>query len=146
MFKLNKLTNKEVNSVLRKIQERYNSDSIQNNYAFFINKKNKIYIINKKFLKAKIKANIDSLGMYFCKLEKDGIRLSIEGSMLVKNPKTNVIKLNKEQFEKHMSGQDLEIKSDKGYVLLEYKKKIIGCGKATENNIQNFVPKARRMH
>ena len=125
MFKLNKLTNKEVNSVLRKIQKRYNSNPIQNNYTFFINKKNKIYIINKKFLKAKIKANIDALGMYFCKLEKDGIRLSIEGSMLIKNPKTNVIKLNKEQFEKYMSGQGLEIKSDKGYVLLEYNKKII---------------------
>ena len=144
MFKLNKLTNKEVNSVLRKIQERYNSNPIQNNYAFFINKKNKIYIINKKFLKAKIKANLDTLGMYFCKLEKDGIRLSIEGSMLIKNPKTNVIKLNKEQFESYMGGNDLEIQTKKGYVLLQYNKKIISCGKAIENNIQNFVPKARR--
>jgi NOL1/NOP2/fmu family ribosome biogenesis protein len=146
MFKLNKLRNKEIKSISRKIQEKYESEKLQKKYAFFINKKNKVYIINKTFLKARIKAKIDALGIYFCKLEKDGIRLSIEGSMLVENPQKNVIKLNKKQFEEYMRGNDLDLKVGKGYVLLEYNKRIIGCGKATQDNIQNFVPKARRMY
>ena len=65
--------------------------------------------------------------------------------MLMKNPKTNVVKLNKNQFETWMQGNDLEIKHEKGYVLLEYDKMIISCGKTNGENIRNFVPKARRM-
>lgn len=144
MLKLNKLTNKEINSISRKLKERYSCE-FDNDYAFFTNKEGKVYIVNKKFLKAKIKNKLNSIGIYFCKYEKDGIRLSIEGSMLMKNPKTNVVKLNKNQFETWMQGNDLEINPEKGYVLLEYNKMIIGCGKSNGESIRNFVPKARRM-
>tara|TARA_Y100000310_G_scaffold344921_1_gene460526 strand:+ start:3126 stop:3578 length:453 start_codon:yes stop_codon:yes gene_type:complete len=144
MLKLNKLTNKEVRSISRKLKERYSCE-FENNYAFFVNKDGKIYIVNKRFLKAKIKNKLNSIGIYFCKYEKDGLRLSIEGSMLMKNPKANVIKLNKSQFETWMKGNDLELKYEKGYVLLEYDNMIIGCGKSNSENILNFVPKARRM-
>ena len=94
----------------------------------------------------KIKNKLNSIGIYFCKYEKDGIRLSIEGSMLMKNPKKNVIKLNKKQFEEWMKGNDLEIKHPKEYVLLEYENMVVGCGKSNEENIRNFIPKSRRMH
>jgi NOL1/NOP2/fmu family ribosome biogenesis protein len=145
MLKLNKLTNKEIKSIKRKLEERHFCQ-FENDYAFFSNKERKVYIVNKKFLKAKIKNKLNSIGIYFCKYEKDGIRLSIEGSMLMKNPKKNVIKLNKKQFEEWMKGNDLEIKHPKEYVLLEYDNMVVGCGKSNEENIRNFIPKSRRMH
>ena len=144
MLRLEKLTNKEIKSVIRKLKERYSCE-FRNNYAFFRYKDGKIYIVTEKFLKSKIKNKLNSIGIYFCKYEKDGLRLSIEGSMLMKNPKTNIMKLDKNQFEIWMKGNDLDLKIDYGYILLEYDKLIIGCGKSNGENIRNFVPKARRM-
>ncbi len=144
MHKLNKLTNKEIKSILRKIQERYETDKLENNYEFFSNNEGKVYIINKKV--SKVKNRLASHGMYFCKYEKDGIRLSIEGSMLIKNPKQNVIKLNEEQFQDWMEGNDIFIEDKQGYFLLEYDDMIMGCTKGNSENLRNFVPKHRRTH
>ena len=144
MLKLEKLTNKEIKSIIRKIKERYSCE-FDDNYNFFRNKEGKVYIVNKKFLKAKIKHKLNSIGIYFCKYEKDGIRLSMEGVVLIKNPKKNVIKLNKIQFESWMLGDDLKLGEGRGYVILEYDGFFIGCGKSKDGIILNYVPKARRM-
>ncbi len=142
MNKLNKLTNKEIKSILRKIQERYETDKLENDYIFFSNKEGKVYIINKEV--SKVKNRLASHGMYFCKYEKDGIRLSIEGSMLIKKPKQNVIKLNEKQFQDWMEGMDIDIEDKQGYFLLEYNGMIMGCTKGNKKNLRNFVPKHRR--
>jgi len=142
MNKLNKLTNKEIKSILRKIQERYDTDKLENDYIFFSNKEGKVYIINKEV--SKVKNRLASHGMYFCKYEKDGIRLSIEGSMLIKKPKQNVIKLNEKQFQDWMEGMDIDIEDKQGYFLLEYNGMIMGCTKGNKKNLRNFVPKHRR--
>ena len=144
MLRLEKLTNKEVRSIIRKVTERYSCE-FDNNYNFFRNKEGKVYIVNNKFIKLKIRNKLNSVGIYFCKYEKDGIRLSIEGSMLIKKPKKNILKLKKNEFELWMSGNNLTIPSERGYFLLEYDGLIIGCGKSKENLILNFVPKSRRM-
>jgi len=145
MLKLEKLTNKEIRSIVRKLKEAYDCE-FDNEYNFFRNKEGKIYIINKKFLKTKIKNKLNSIGMYFCKYEKDGLRLSIEGSMLIKNSKKNTFNLEKKQFESWMRGEDLDVSLDKAYVILMHDGLIIGCGKSNGEKILNYVPKARRMH
>jgi NOL1/NOP2/fmu family ribosome biogenesis protein len=104
-------------------------------------------ISDKEILKLKKIANIEGIGLYFAKEQIDGIRLSIEGSQLLKNQiKKNIFELNKEQAEKWMLGQELQIATGKkGFLIIKYKEDFLGCGKSSENKIGNFIPKSRRL-
>lgn len=95
---------------------------------------------------------IERVGVYFAKLieEKDGktkIRLSIEGSQILKNQITkNIFELNNEQVEEWMKGNELQIATGKrDFLVMKYKDNFLGTGKASENKIGNFIPKNRRL-
>ena len=92
-------------------------------------------------------AHIEGVGLYFAKEQMDGIRLSIEGSQLLKEQITkNVFILDSKQAEQWMMGQELNIKTDKkGFYIIKFKDDFLGTGKVSENRITNFVPKARRL-
>jgi len=84
-------------------------------------------------------------GIYFGKLEKDGLRLSIEGSFLVgAKARRGVLNLSDEEARKWLRGEDLESKV-KGYVILKWRSYFLGCGKGNGKFIKNFVPKERRL-
>ncbi|MCS7143650.1 MAG: hypothetical protein NZ879_01365 [Archaeoglobaceae archaeon] len=85
-------------------------------------------------------------GIYFGKIEKDGLRLSIEGSFIVgKVAKKGVLDLNDEQAISWLLGKDLEIPF-KGYCILKWGEYFLGCGKGNGKKILNFVPKERRLN
>jgi len=45
-----------------------------------------------------------------------------------------------------MKGNELEIKTGKkGFLIMKYKNNFLGCGKASELKIGNFIPKSRRL-
>jgi len=45
-----------------------------------------------------------------------------------------------------MKGQDLQIKTGKrGFFVMKYKDDFLGCGKASQEKIGNFIPKSRRL-
>ena len=90
---------------------------------------------------------IERVGIYFGKIIHDEIRLSIEGTHILKNQLTkNIFELDKEQTELWMRGNELEIQTGKrGFVIIKYKDDFLGCGKASELKITNFVPKSRRL-
>ena len=94
-------------------------------------------------------ARIEGVGVYFAKIdEKTGdIRLSIEGTQLLKNQITkNIFELTEEQAEQWMMGQELNISAEKkGFLVMKFKEDFLGTGKASENKIGNFVPKSRRL-
>lgn len=84
-------------------------------------------------------------GVYFGKLEKDGIRLSIEGCYLLRDEiKKNIIEVSYEDAIKWLRGEDLNIPY-KGYVVLKWGKYFLGCGKGDGKKIRNYVPKERRI-
>jgi len=84
-------------------------------------------------------------GLYFGKLCKDGLRLSIEGSFLIgRIAKYGVIDVNREEAERWLSGENLKRK-EKGYVILRWRSYYMGCGKGNGEIIKNFVPKERRL-
>jgi NOL1/NOP2/fmu family ribosome biogenesis protein len=84
-------------------------------------------------------------GIYFGKLEKDGLRLSIEGSYLVgRKAKKGVVEVSEEEAIKWMRGEDIEY-DVKGYVILKWKGYFLGCGRGDGKKIRNFVPKDRRL-
>ena len=92
-------------------------------------------------------AHIEGIGLYFAKEQVDGIRLSIEGSQLLKEQITkNIFELDEKQAEQWMLGQELNIKTDKkGFFVMKFKEDMLGTGKISNNRITNFVPKPRRL-
>jgi len=92
-------------------------------------------------------AHIEGVGLYFAKEQIDGIRLSIEGSQLLKNQITkNIFELDEKQAEQWMLGQELNVKTDKkGFFVMKFNEDFLGTGKVSENRITNFVPKQRRL-
>lgn len=91
--------------------------------------------------------NLERVGVYFCKFQNNEIRLSIEGTQILKNQITkNIFELNKEQLEIWMKGNELNISTGKkGFLIIKYKEDFLGCGKASTEKITNFIPKNRRL-
>ena len=92
---------------------------------------------------------IERVGVYFAKIvpKENSIRLSIEGTQILSNQiKKNILELTKEQMEEWMTGSDLQIKTGKrGFLIIKYQDDFLGCGKASEEKIGNFIPKSRRL-
>lgn len=97
----------------------------------------------------KLKLRRVSQGIYFGTIERDGLRLSIEGSFLVgPRARKNVVEVGREEAEEWMGGSDLvldELKGTGRYVIIKSGPYFLGCGKVKENRIINFVPKNRRV-
>ena len=142
---LNSRETKEIYSLI----ERQWGARLKLDYAFLQNTKNRIFIVNKDISKIDLsKLRINSIGMYFCEIDKLGIRLSIEGSQIV-GPKAtkNIAEINEEQAKKWLKGEDLEVKGDySGFVILKYYAYFLGCGKFKEGKVLNYVGKERRIN
>lgn len=92
-----------------------------------------------------LKIKEQSSGIYFGKIEKDGLRLSIEGSFLVgKVAKKGVLEVDEEEAIKWLKGGDLE-RNFEGYCILKWGEYFLGCGRGNGKIIKNFVPKERRL-
>jgi len=89
---------------------------------------------------------IENMGLYFARIQPDGIRLTIDGIQLVKDQITkNIMELNDNQAEEWFKGNDLDIKAESSFKILKNNNEFIGCGKSTGDRITNFVPKERRI-
>ncbi len=91
--------------------------------------------------------DITHYGVYFGRFEKDGLRLSIEGTQLIgKKAKSNIVEIDHNNTIKWMKGENIKFESEAhGYVILKWKNYFLGCGKLKEGTIINFVPKDRRI-
>jgi len=117
------------------------SDFLNLNLEFEERGKHRVYA----FKKCQIEVPEYHYGLYFGTLEKNGIRLSIEGSFIVgKLAKKNVIELDDEDARRWMRGEDLKLPV-KGYVILKWKNFFLGCGKGNGKIVKNYVPKERRI-
>ena len=92
-------------------------------------------------------AFIERMGVYFAKIIGNNIRLSIEGSQILKNQITkNIFELDSKQAEEWMMGRELGIKTGRhGFLIMKHGSDFLGTGKASENKIGNFIPKNRRL-
>ena len=90
---------------------------------------------------------IERVGIYFGKIQNEKVRLSIEGVHILKNQITkNIFELDEKQAELWMKGNELEIQTGKNdFLIMKYKDNFLGCGKASELKIGNYVPKSRRL-
>ncbi|MDP2628322.1 MAG: hypothetical protein Q8P15_00295 [Nanoarchaeota archaeon] len=90
---------------------------------------------------------IERTGVYFGKIADGGLRLSIEGTNILKEQITkNIFTLDSKQAEDWIFGRDLNIETGKkGFLVMQHNEDFLGCGKASEKKIGNFIPKARRL-
>lgn len=90
---------------------------------------------------------VERIGVYFAKIIGDDIKLSIEGSQILKNQITkNIFELDEKQAEEWMKGHELNITTGKkGFLIMKHGNDFLGAGKASEKKIGNFIPKNRRL-
>ena len=148
MRQLKILNSKEIKEILKLIEAQWGA-KLKLDYAFLKNPKNRIFIINKDISKIDLeKLRINSIGIYFCEIDKIGIRLSIEGSQIV-GPKAskNIAEINEEQTKQWFKGEDLEIKGNySGFVIIKHNNDFLGTGKYKNGKILNYVGKSRRIN
>ena len=90
---------------------------------------------------------VEKVGVYFAKLINEEIKLTIEGTQLLKEQITKgIFHRNDSQAEEWMMGRELNLKSGlKGFVVMKNNDDYLGCGKASQEKITNFIPKSRRL-
>ena len=141
------LSQKEIKGILQQLEQQFGFHE-KLPYVFAKSEKNKIYIINEDIKNLdRNHIRINSIGMYFGELLDDGIRLSIEGAQMIgPRARLSIALLDDREMQEWLRGEDIPNRFDlRGYILIKNKDDFLGCGKATENKILNYVPKTRRI-
>ncbi len=143
------LSSSQKKKILEQLEDQFGINSLP--YLFLQFGKDKIRIYSGNLSKDNLNrldknARIENMGLYFARIQPDGIRLTIDGIQLVKNQITkNIMEINDSQAEDWFKGNDLDIKAESAFKILKNNDEFIGCGKSTGDRITNFVPKERRI-
>ena len=153
MQKLTILNTREIKKLREIVKKQFNHFP-KEDYAYLMNEKNKVFLINKDIAKIELKnLRIDKMGLYFAEWKNTEARLSKEGAqLLVNDAKRNKIKLEniivftKNEVKSYFEGNDLQkdLGEENKFVILEYDENVLGCAKYKEKIIINFLPKIHR--
>lgn len=131
------LNQKQIQEVHRSLREQFGIDKIPGRIMKL--GEEKLFLFTGDAADEEIKkleniVPVERLGVYFAKIIREDVKLSIEGSQILKEQvKKNIFELDDEQAEKWMMGQELNLKSGKkGFVVMKYEDNFLGCGKASE--------------
>lgn len=135
--------------VLNKLNEQFGIEKLPYLLIKFGEDKIRLYsgsLSNEELNTLASELNIENIGLYFAKEEKDGIRLTLDGLQILKNQVTkNILELTDKQADDWLRGNDLDIQTKRGFIVLKNNNEFLGCGKSTGERIANFVPKERRI-
>lgn len=143
------LVSSEKKKITEKLNEQFGISDIP--YLFLQFGKEKIRLYSGSLLKQELNfldnnLRIEIAGLYFAAVQQDGIRLTLDGSQIIKNQITkNILEIADPEAEKWLRGNDLEIKEEKTFKIISNNGEILGCGKSTGERITNNVPKERRI-
>lgn len=147
MQKLKILNTREVKEIKEFLKEEFGFlGGLE--HAFLLNDKGRLFIVNKDISRVELeKLRVDRYGLYFGEWKKGELRLSMEGGWMIgRKGKKNLVELSAEEVKRYFLGEELEKELGlKGrYVLLKYKKDVLGCARYKEGRILNFLPKIHR--
>jgi len=145
---LTPLKSREVKKIFKQIDEQFDIGKIELDYYFFISRKDRVYVISRGLGENDLlNLRLGHTGMYFCTVEKDGIRMSIEGSQIIgKYAKKNVVIIDNDYRDLWITGSDLHLlEKDMGYVLIKNGSDFYGCGRNVGDKILTYIPKSRRV-
>jgi NOL1/NOP2/fmu family ribosome biogenesis protein len=90
--------------------------------------------------------HIELVGMYFLSLKDAEPRLNFDAVSLLKNQITkNIVEIDEKQFQMWIRGYDLELKTQRGTIVIKHKNDLIGIGKSNGERIYNYIPKERKI-
>ncbi|MDO8661362.1 MAG: hypothetical protein Q7K43_05725 [Candidatus Woesearchaeota archaeon] len=152
MQSLHFLTAKHSREILGRITEQWGGEFeyLLEEYALAQSNEGKVYMISRDIEKVDVsKLRLNSVGMYLVDVEKNGLRLSIEGAQLVGAKATkNILEVSETQARQWLAGSEIELNEEnrklEGFIIIKFKQDIIGCGKISKGILYNFVPKNRR--
>lgn len=143
------LTSSEKKKLIEQLNQQYGITNIPFELIKFGEEKLRIFsgdLSREQLILLDRELRIENIGLYFAKLEHDGIRLTFDGIQIFKNQITkNILELTKEQADEWLKGNEIYIKSDRAFKILKYNNEFIGCGKSTGEKITNYMPKERRV-
>jgi NOL1/NOP2/fmu family ribosome biogenesis protein len=139
--------------ILRKLNEQYGITKIPG--MLLTKNSEKIFLFQGSLDEKKIKEiektiPIERIGVYLGKIaENERIRLSLEGSQILKNQiNKNIFEMTKSQLDEWIKGNEILVKNSENFrdfLIMKYQDDFFGTGKASENKITNFIPKSRRL-
>ncbi len=144
------LNSKDRKLILKDLRDMFGIESIPEVIYFCFNKKEKVYIATREiFEMEREELRINTFGMYFGTIMKDGFRLSLEGLTYVKDQITkHIFELDTKKFEEWIMGSDLEVENkedDNTYLIMKYDADFVGVGKLKGTKILNYLPKSRKL-
>ena len=121
------LNSKEIKEIEKDLNEIHNSKFKMTDFAVLsTSKENKIWLASKDIFKLKLdELRINSMGVYFGRIDKGKLRMSVEGAQFIaKTAKKNICEID--DFWNFMRGFDVkptkEINCDENeYVIVKYK-------------------------
>ena len=143
------LSSSRKKKIIQQLEDQFGITSLP--YLFLQFGKDKIRVYSGNLSKENLNnldknTRIENMGLYFARIQPDGIRLTIDGIQLVKDQITkNIMEINDNQAKDWFKGNDLDIKAESAFKILKNNDEFIGCGKSTGDRITNFVPKERRI-
>ena len=147
------LSTKESKEVKKVIAEGYGFDGDLDVY-FFINEKEKVFIINKEYDPSLLRnIRINSIGLYLGQYKDHKFRLSVEGSWMIGRKATNKVEVSENQLKNWMQGDPIPMTEEEckkikyDFIIIQHKNDFFGSGKIDRkrHEILNFFPKARRI-
>lgn len=144
------LNSKDRKLILKDLHEFFGVEELPEAIFFCFNKKEKVYLATREvFEHSQEDTRVNTFGMYFGTIMKDGFRPSLEGlHLLKKDISKNIIEIDKESFKEWIMGNDLEVKNveDKNtYLIVSYNNDFVGVGKLKGHSLLNYVPKSRKL-
>jgi len=148
------LNNQDKSEILEKLKNQFGIQNFPENTKLAQRGEEKIFLFTGNLSEIDISnieqiSIIEGLGVYLGKIDDatGQMRLSIEGVHIFKDQiSKNIFELNNEQTDLWMKGQELNISTGKrDFLIMKNNEDFIGCGKASENKISNFIPKSRRL-
>ncbi len=144
------LSSSQKKKITKELNENFGIKNIPYLFLKFGKEKIRLYSGNlskEELNKLDHSINIESAGLYFAKQEKTEIKLTLEGTQILKPEiKKNILTLNQEQKDKWLKGKNLEIKHQPGPVILKYKEEFLGSGKSAGEEIKNFISKKEKIN
>ncbi len=141
------LNSREVKKLREDIVSQFGT-FLTEDYAFFKNDKERIFVINKNIDKIDYhKAN--RIGLYFAENMNNYVRLSKEGAQLLVREAGNVqntVELTDEEVRAYFKGEDItkEVSGDNRQIILCFGNEVLGSARYKEGVILNHLPKISR--
>lgn len=147
-MRLEFLKRKEKKEIIQKLEDRYGITNVPlllfkigkekiRGYTGLLSK-DEIITLNRNM-------RVEKMGLYLFKEEKDEIRMTVDAIQLLKKQiKKNILEINKEQKDKWLDGKEIEVDTNLfGFYVIKSESDFLGCGKASQGKMINFLPKER---